>query len=149
MARLIKMSYDAPGNMQKLLSSKVRATVERKLDAARKDFSEAVSGALQVGKVALKTNTPASVFPSAANPPERRRTGKMFSHFKRKDTKRSSKDGVYEAVIGWRSDDGYEEYFGYQEEGFWHRNADKFIRGVNALEYAKQEFDRDMSRRGY
>lgn len=144
MARLIKMSYDGPGNLQELVARKARPTINERFNAAKKDFDEAVSGAVEVGRVALRTNTPQSVFPNAANPPERRLTGDMFARF---DSKYDHDNFKHYATVGWRSPN-YRDYFGYQEEGFMHVGG-RFVRGVNALEFAKQEFIRDMRRRGY
>lgn len=148
MATRIRLSVDAPSNMERLITSEAKATLEDQIKAAGRDFSEAVSAAYKIGQNALDTMTPKSSFPSAANPPARMLTGAMRAAFRRKDPRRSQKDARFEATLGWH-DDNFKDYYGYQEEGFFHATAMRFIRGVNALEHAEQAFIQDMNRRGY
>lgn len=133
-------------NLRALLEEVAKPSIEQRLAAAEADFNDAVDGAVETAKAALEGTTSSSEFPSAANPPARRHTGAFIDAFRRIDRKPS--DGKYEAEIGWH-DFNFQDYFAYQEKGFQHATARRFIRGVNSLTHAQQSFTQEMASRGY
>ena len=146
--RLIKFTVQFNGDIDKAIGSEFRKFGDQLV----KDCIESVHEARDEANYRMRTETPRSEFPYAANPPQRLEHGAMMSHgAKLHVLRRSGKNAEFAATLGWDDFDAGSKdtkYWFYQEHG-WRHVGGRHIRGVKSLDAAAQSFLNGMSGRGY
>lgn len=128
--------------------SKFVFNVERLTDDIAQIVQEAAEDGKRIMREKIETSglgvewSRADKYGRTSSSPGRVASGKMRDAI---DSEYKRDGDSAEARIGWLNE--FEDYFGYQEGGFYHVNANRAIRGMNIMEETADELLEDIERK--